>query len=70
MDPDFVVQVKCTIFGLNRGLRVYVDMYALDFYKKKSTSKYLFCTDQTEVSDVRYYGLKMKSPPSFLRNTG
>ena len=27
LDPDFVVQVKCTIFWLNRGLRVYLDLY-------------------------------------------
>ena len=41
MDPvtDFVVKVKCTIFWLNRGLRIYLDMYVLDF--QKSTSKHL-----------------------------
>ena len=27
MDPDFVVKVKCTIFWLSRGLRVYLDLY-------------------------------------------
>ena len=34
----FVLKVKCTIFWLNRGLMVYLDLYALDF--PKSTSKY------------------------------
>ena len=40
MDPDFVVWVKCTIFCLNRGLSVYLGLYAPDF--PKNTSKYLF----------------------------
>ena len=40
MNPDFVVQIKCTIFWLNRGLSVNLDLYAPDF--PKSTSKYLF----------------------------
>ena len=31
MDPDFVVQLKCNIFRLNGGLRVYLDMSAPDF---------------------------------------
>ena len=43
MDPDFVVEVKCTIFWLNKGLRLYFDLFAPDF--PKSTSKYLFCTE-------------------------
>ena len=32
-DNDFVLQVKCTIFWLNRCLRVYLDLYAPDFQK-------------------------------------
>ena len=28
--PKFVVQVKCTIFCINRGLRVYLDLYVPD----------------------------------------
>ena len=43
MDPDIIVQVKGTIFWPNRGLRVYLDMYAPDF--PKSTYKYLFCIE-------------------------
>ena len=39
MYTDFVLQVKCTIFWLNSGLMVYLDLYAPDF--PKSTSKYL-----------------------------
>ena len=42
MDTDLVVVVKCTIFWLNRGLRVYLDLFALNFQKSKC--KYLFCT--------------------------
>ena len=38
MGTDFVLQIKCTIFWLNRGLREYLDLYAPDF--PKSTSKY------------------------------
>ena len=38
MGTDFVLQVKCTIFWLNRGMRVYLGLYAPDF--PKSTSKY------------------------------
>ena len=36
----FLLQVKCTIFWLKIGLRVYLDLYAPDF--PNSTSKYLF----------------------------
>ena len=35
-------QVKCTIFWLNRGLRVHLDLYAPDF--PKTISKYLYFT--------------------------
>ena len=38
MGTDFVLQVKCTKFWLNIGLRVYSDLYIPDF--PKSTSKY------------------------------
>ena len=55
MDPDFVVQVKYTIFWLNIGLRVYLDLYAPDF--SKTTSKYLF------VSVLVYHGLCLKGRP-------
>ena len=34
MGTDFVLPVKFTIFGLNRGLRVDLDLYATDFPKK------------------------------------
>ena len=34
MDPDFVARINCTIVWLNYGLRVYLDLYALDFPKK------------------------------------
>ena len=36
---DFVPQGKCTIFWLNRGLRVYLDLYVLDF--PQNISKYV-----------------------------
>ena len=32
-DPDFILQVRCTIFWLKRGLRVCLDLYAPDFLK-------------------------------------
>ena len=51
MDPDFVVQVKCTIFGLNRGFRVYLDLYAQEF--QKSIFMYLLYTEV-----VRKHGFK------------
>ena len=38
MGTDFVLQVKCTIFWLDRGLRVFLDLYVPDF--PKSTPKY------------------------------
>ena len=43
MDHDFVFQVKCTMFWLNRGLRVYLDLFLPNF--SQSTIKYLFCTE-------------------------
>ena len=33
MDPDFVTGVKCAIFWLNKGLRIYYALYAVDFPK-------------------------------------
>ena len=41
--PDFVVQVKYTIFWLTLGLRVYLDFYAPEL--PKSTSKYFLSSD-------------------------
>ena len=38
MGSDFNLLVKCTIFGLNRGLRIYLDLYGTDY--PKITSKY------------------------------
>ena len=40
MGTDFVLQVKHTIFWLNIGLKIYLDLYVRDFLK--STSKYFF----------------------------
>ena len=40
MDPDLVVQVKCTVFWLNWGFRVYLNLLAIDFPKR--SSMYLF----------------------------
>ena len=40
LDTDIVHQVKCTIFWLNIGLGVYLDLYVPDF--SKSTSKSFF----------------------------
>ena len=45
MDPDFFIEVKCTIFGLNSGLSVYVNLYAADCLK--STFKHLFSLQQS-----------------------
>ena len=36
--PNFVVEVKCTIFWRNRGLRVCLDLYAPDFQKVPRSS--------------------------------
>ena len=53
MCTDFVLQVKFTIFWLNRGLRVYLDLYASDF--PKSTSQY-FLHPSTFKSQTPYFG--------------
>ena len=53
MGTDFVLQVKCTIFCFNRGLRVYLDFYAPDF--PKSTAKY-FLHPSTFQSKTPYFG--------------
>ena len=50
---DFVLQVKFTIFWLNRGLRVYLDLYSSDF--PKSTSQY-FLNPSTFKSQTTYFG--------------
>ena len=34
MCTDFVIQVKYTIFWLNRGLRLYLDWYVRDVQRK------------------------------------
>ena len=50
MRTDFVLQVKCTIFWLNRGLMVYLDLYAPDFPKSTGSTFYilvLFSLKQT-----------------------
>ena len=36
LDPDFILHVKFTIFWLNKGLRVYLDLHVLDFPKNTS----------------------------------
>ena len=38
LDLDFLIGIKCTIIWINRGLRVYFDMFAADF--PNSTGKY------------------------------
>ena len=38
MDCDYVFQVKCTIFWLNRGVRVYFNLYAPDFSRGEVTN--------------------------------
>ena len=40
MGVDFVIGFKVTIFWLNRGLRLYLDLYAADV--QKNTIKYFF----------------------------
>ena len=39
MYSDFVVELKSSKFWINRGLRVYLDLYALNF--QKFTFKYM-----------------------------
>ena len=34
MHTDFLVHAKCTMFQLNRGVRVYLEVYVLTFHKK------------------------------------
>ena len=53
MDPDFVLHVKCTIFWLNRGLRVYFDLHPPDF--PKSTSKYLVGLITFLVQNIQFW---------------
>ena len=53
LDPNFVVGVKCTIFWLKRGLRVYLDLYAP--YFPKSTSKYLFGLSTFLVQNILFW---------------
>ena len=36
MHTDFVVKVKCNTFWLNRGFKVYFDLYEPDFPKSTS----------------------------------
>ena len=42
MDPDLYILVKCTIFWLNTGLRIYFILYAQDL--PNSNTKFFFCT--------------------------
>ena len=53
---DFVLQVKCTIFWLNRVLSLYIDLYAPDFQKVPLSTfftniirKYGLCASQQYV---------------------
>ena len=41
MGTDFVLQVKGTKFWLNRGLRVYLDLYVSDFQKVPLSTFYI-----------------------------
>ena len=53
MHTDLVVQVKCTIFWLNRGLRVFF-LCAMDFQQQqKSTSKHFLSTKVVRKHDLR-----------------
>ena len=40
MHSDFVVQVKCTIFRLNNGLRVNLDLF--EHNKKRPTNPFIY----------------------------
>ena len=40
LDADFIVELKSNTFWLNRGFKVYLDLYAPNF--PKSDHKYLF----------------------------
>ena len=53
MGTDLVLPVKCTIFWLNCGLRVYFDLYAPDF--PKSTTNY-FLHPSTVKSKTSFFG--------------
>ena len=50
----FFFKVKYTIFWLNIGLRVYINLYVQDF--PKSTSKYFFFYPSTFQSRTLYFG--------------
>ena len=54
MGTDFVLQVKCIIFWLNIGLRVYLDLFVADC--QKSTCKYFFLYPSTFKSKTPYFG--------------
>ena len=80
MGTDFFLQVKGTIFWLNKGLRVYLDLYVSDF--PKSTSQY-FLHPSTFKSQTPYFGgffgkrnhlnhvkyILAKKEESFVKNT-
>ena len=53
MCTDFVLQVKWSTFWVNRGLRVYLDLYVTDFLK--GTSKY-FLYPSTFLCKTFYFG--------------
>ena len=67
MDPDFVVPVKYTIFWLNRGLRVYLDVYASDF--SKSTSQYFLHPSTFFYFQTPYFGgfVWLKNHPNHVK---
>ena len=41
MHTDLVVEAKCTIFDLHRGLRLYFDLYEQDLKKNSLSSFFL-----------------------------
>ena len=68
MHCDFSVRVKCTIFGLNRGLRVHFDLYVQDFFK--IMSKYFLSIKVGRRHGFRWYTTMgpLCKKKSFLEN--
>ena len=56
MDPDFVIEVKGTIFGLNRGSKGCFDLYAADFPKNTGKNFYFGTMASTQCNKTfRYF---------------
>ena len=59
-DPDFTFQLKFTIFWFNRGLIIYLNLYARDFQKKNPLGMFYTLVVQTPQSYNIYLSNKKK----------